>query len=151
MENPADDNLFDLKLNGQGVSALQSTSKLIKWLFLVSILACLLLLGVSLMESVRFRGINIGRNGLAGYYTARIHPVISLFDVGLLFYQFFAFYRFGQISSKAIEEGDESQLNNSFRYLARFTRLAIGQMCLTVLVYSFAFYFLFRVITGVSR
>jgi hypothetical protein len=151
MQNPAEDNLFDLRLTMQGASALQSTSKMIKWLFLVSMVACLLLLGISLLEMARFNGRALEGRGLAGYYSTRIHPVISLVDIGLLIFQFLAYFRFGKVSAKAILEGDESQLNYSFSYLARFTRLFIAQMCLIVLLYMISFYYLLQIVAGASR
>jgi hypothetical protein len=152
MQNPAEDSLFDLKLTTQGVSALKRTSKMIKWLFLVSMLACLLLLGISLLEMSRFKGYAIEGKGLAGYYyRSLIHPVISLVDIGLIISQFLAYFRFGQVAAKAILEGDVSQFNNSFIYLARFTKLLVAQMCLIVLLYMLSFYYLLQFMAGASR
>lgn len=140
----APDNLFDLKLNAEGILALQNCRRIARWCLIAGVVAASLLFLSNLVyllgpgRSLR----SSGGKDLSTLYYSYFHPVLGMADSVLLIVQFYLFNQFGRSADRAVRENDELQLNEALGALVRFSRLMIVQLVYIMMIYLLSFIFM---------
>lgn len=141
MEKIQDENLFDLRLTPEGQLSLSNSVKTINWIFRLSIIATLFVFVNLLLFQVFYFKQKIALTGSQiSILQTILYPIITLFDTVIIVWQFYVLMQFGSRCKKAIKESDEVLLNQSFKFLHRYTKIAVLQMVLAMIAYLVSIY-----------
>jgi hypothetical protein len=141
MEQVQSENFFDIRISQQGLLHLNASARITKLLFWFAIgCSLLVLLNILLLQFFYAKRNLINVRSLTSILDTIAYPVLGLGDVFILLWQFYIFKKFGTVCSKAINESDELLVNQSFKLLHRYTRVALLQICIVFIMYILSAY-----------
>ena len=141
MEPSPSENLLDIRISQQGLLHLNASARITKMLFWFAIGCSLLVfLNIFLLQYFYAKRNLINLRSLTSALDTIAYPSLALADVLIILWQFYIFKKFGAVCTKAISESDELLVNQSFKLLHRYTRIALLQICIAFIMYLLSVY-----------
>jgi len=141
MQENESNNLFDIRLNHEGVTAIKKFAKIAKWVMLLIILFSL----ISVTDSFASYFLTNRKYSFGNKLVllqSRIYPYYTLIYCGLAVIQTFNYLKVARNLSAAINNNDEIIFNRSFIYLFKNSIFAVLTLSLGFLMVAFRFYIL---------
>jgi hypothetical protein len=139
-----------LQLTPTGSNYFIRNYKLVKWLFLFSLIVSILVVidYFFLISIYRTSEIVISpRHNILSFIVARLIPFFGIVQALLYTYGSYIYYKFSSQVKKSIEDFNEEKFNDSIKYIFRVTLLSIVQCILAIFIYSSTILFIFKRIT----
>ena len=111
------ENFFNITLSQQGASTLLKLQKIVRWLFILVIVASVMLLINIGMKHRLYMRYTI--NNWFTLFQLKIYPVVEVVILAIGFVQNYYFLRFVNAGKKSIELQQPDQFNESFTWLLK--------------------------------
>jgi len=132
-----EESIFEVKVNAEGASSLESVGRLARILFITSLIYTLMVMASYIFRYVYFQNFDVTGNVYL-FIETRIYPVASI-AIGIAnYYQWILYIRFTRQCSQSIRNKDQHTFNQSFKTMRKSMRILVWLLFVNLIfgVYS---------------
>ena len=135
----SDESVFDVKINSEGARAIQSVSRMMAIVLIISILLLCLIVPSQLLRFLYFQKLKISWD-LPSTIELRILPFVGILFVVLAIFQLIVYVRFVRKCSQSIRDRDQDSFNQSFTIMRRSSMIFVWLTCINLITACYSLY-----------